>query len=254
MTEYGAGFAKVYNERWAGFARHVTPIILDFFERTSGGGAGKSVLDLCCGTGQFAAIALDRGYRVTGIDLSPHMLHHARANCAGHAAAGTATFVEGDVRTFTVPAPFDLAVATYDALNHLSSYDDLAAAFRAVHAAVAPGGTFIFDLNTRKRLQQWTGVMVTDTEELMMIDRGMYLSDVDQAVLRITGFIRRPDGLYERFAEVHRNTAFTLADVLRLLAEAGWAEAHCAALGDLGQPVANPEELDRAWVVARRGA
>lgn len=254
MTAYGAGFAKVYNERWAGFARHVTPVILDFYERNRNGEAARSVLDLCCGTGQFAAIALDRGYRVTGIDLSPHMLHYARENCVRHVAAGNATFIEADVRSFAVPTQFGLAVATYDALNHLNSYDDLAAAFRAAHAAVAPGGMFIFDLNTRKRLQEWTGIVVTDTDELMMVDRGMYLADLDQAVLRITGFIRRPDGLYEHFAEVHRNTAFTLADVLSLLTEAGWAEAYCAALNNLGQPHENPEELDRAWIVARRSA
>lgn len=249
MGEYGAGFAKVYNERWAGFARHVAPIVLDFYEQRS---ADKTLLDLCCGTGQFAAIALDRGYRVTGIDLSPDMLEHARANCAEHIAQGTATFFTGDVRSFTTAAPAGLAVATYDALNHLGSYDDLTAAFRSVFAAVKPGSTFIFDLNTRRRLQQWTGVNVIDTDELFMIDRGMYVADLDQAFLRVTGFVRRADGLYERFAEVHRNTAFTLADVLARLREAGWADPYCAALNALGEPLADPEAVDRAWIIARK--
>lgn len=253
MTDYGAGFARIYNERWAGFARHVAPIVLDYYEACFGTDADRTLLDLCCGTGQFAAIAAGRGYRVTGVDLSPHMLRHARDNCVSYVASGVATFIEADVRSFAVARPAGLAVATYDALNHLERLADLLAAFRAAYAAVAPGGMFVFDLNTRKRLQEWTGVMVTDTEDLFMLDRGMYVPDADAALLSITGFTRRPDGLYERFAEVHRNTVFAVADVLELLAEAGWTSAHAAALGELGEAVGDPEGLDRVWVVARRG-
>jgi 2-polyprenyl-3-methyl-5-hydroxy-6-metoxy-1,4-benzoquinol methylase len=39
-----------------------------------------SVLDLGCGTGEFAVSAAVKGYRVPGADISPEMLEFASAN------------------------------------------------------------------------------------------------------------------------------------------------------------------------------
>ena len=78
MQAYGRVFARVYNMKWGGFANRVAPLILDFYQNTTIGQENKSVLDLCCGTGQLAVHFLDRGYRVTGIDSSENMLYYAR--------------------------------------------------------------------------------------------------------------------------------------------------------------------------------
>lgn len=37
-----------------------------------------SVMDLPCGTGRFAEVLLEQGFKVTGIDISPAMLHVAQ--------------------------------------------------------------------------------------------------------------------------------------------------------------------------------
>ena len=78
MQAYGPGFARVYNSQWGGFARQLAPRLLEWHERTYAGSAGKNVLDLCCGTGQLALYFLEKGYKVTGIDLSEPMLRFAR--------------------------------------------------------------------------------------------------------------------------------------------------------------------------------
>ncbi|OIJ86329.1 class I SAM-dependent methyltransferase [Streptomyces colonosanans] len=44
------------------------------------------LLDLGCGTGSLSLLAAERGYRVTGVDLSPPMVALARAKSAGHDA------------------------------------------------------------------------------------------------------------------------------------------------------------------------
>src|SRR6266852_3559877 len=36
------------------------------------------ILDVCCGSGYLAGLLVDRGYRVTGFDLSPAMIDLAR--------------------------------------------------------------------------------------------------------------------------------------------------------------------------------
>ena len=44
------------------------------------------LLDLGCGTGSLSLLAAERGYRVTGVDLSPPMIELARAKVTGHGA------------------------------------------------------------------------------------------------------------------------------------------------------------------------
>src|SRR5207249_797041 len=84
MQAYGPAFARAYQLRWGGFARQVTPRLIDFYAHTPAGQARQPVLDLCCGTGLAALGFLEAGYQVTGLDLSPHMLAYARQNTAAH--------------------------------------------------------------------------------------------------------------------------------------------------------------------------
>lgn len=48
---------------------------------------------------------------------------------------------------------FDLALATFDVLNHLDRHEELAPALAAVAAALRPGGHFLFDLNTPETVE-----------------------------------------------------------------------------------------------------
>ena len=54
MQAYTQAFARVYNKRWSHFANWVSPRIEAFYADTATGQANRSVLDLCCGTGQLA--------------------------------------------------------------------------------------------------------------------------------------------------------------------------------------------------------
>ena len=251
MQAYGPIFARVYNLRWSGFARQIAPHLLDFGAKLPVAPANRAVLDLCCGTGQLARAFLDQGYRVTGLDLSSSMLDYARENTQPYVESGQAHFVEGDAADFTLDERFGLVVSTFDALNHLTGASALKNCFRCVQGVLDRAGYFIFDLNTRKGLARWNGISVEDTEEAMIVNRGIYDGEGDKAWTLISGFVRRPDGLYERFSESAFNTVFDLAGVKNALLESGWREVHFARLADLAAPLDDPESEGRVWVVAR---
>ncbi len=42
--------------------------------------SGQRVLDVACGTGRYLQIHLESGNQPTGVDISPHMIEHARKN------------------------------------------------------------------------------------------------------------------------------------------------------------------------------
>lgn len=108
-----------------------------------------SLLDLCCGSGLLLQPLLAAGYRVTGLDGSAGMLACARRN------APEATFVLDDARHFVLPPLFDGAFSTSASLNHIDSLPELRQVFDRVHAALRPGGRFVFDLNHPAQLQRW---------------------------------------------------------------------------------------------------
>jgi hypothetical protein len=86
----------------------------------------------------------------------------------------------------------------------------------------------------------------------MIVTRGFYSGQSSRAYTRVSGFIRPPNGLYERFEETVYNTVFDMAWVRAELLDAGWQSAHCARIDDLDTPIAEPEQEGRVFFVARK--
>lgn len=252
MQAYGKQFARVYNLRWTNFAQQVAPRLRGFYESTPLGQENRALLDVCCGTGQLALHFLDSGYAVTGLDLSADMLEHARANTAPYLVDGQARFVQADTANFHVPGKFGLAVSTFDALNHLPDLDALRGCFSSVYPALLGGGTFIFDLNTLSGLKRWNSIMIDDTPEMMIVNRGLVDYAANRAYTHISGFIRASENLYERFEETAYNTIFALEDVQQALLAAGFRAVRFCRLQDLHTALNEPESESRIYVVAEK--
>ncbi|MEA2405792.1 MAG: hypothetical protein QOE08_2439 [Thermoleophilaceae bacterium] len=105
--------------------------------------SGKSLLDVGCGTGKSFVPLLRRGYEVMACDLSPAMVALARER-----ADGMARVMVADARELPTLGSFDLVTCLDDALNYLTSDEDLGAAFESVARNLRPGGILVFDLNS----------------------------------------------------------------------------------------------------------
>jgi SAM-dependent methyltransferase len=252
MPGYNRGFAKIYNQRWNKFAQQLAPRVQMLYEQSAMGQREHSLLDVCCGTGQLALYFLDQGYRVTGLDLSEAMLEYARNNSSPYIVAGQAEFFQADAANFQVETKFGLAVSTFDALNHLPDLAALEGCFRSVYGSLLEGGTFVFDLNTRLGLRNWTGINVEDNEQLMLITRGLFDPSQDRAYTYISGFYKVDENLYERFEETAYNSAFSLVDVEKALKRAGFTGVRFCRSQDLNTPVEDPEAENRIYIVAEK--
>lgn len=97
---------------------------------------GKRLLDVGCGAGYFARLMADAGAEVTGIDISPRMIEHARN------AGGAITYEALDAVALAerfAPQSFDVATSCIA----LQDMPDPAQALRAIHAVLKPGALFV---------------------------------------------------------------------------------------------------------------
>lgn len=101
----------------------------------AGAGPGATLLELGSGGGNNAS-HLKSTYRMTLADLSPAMLE------VSGALNPECEHVRGDMRTLRLGRTFD-AVFVHDAIDYMTSEDDLEAALRTVASHLAPGGAFV---------------------------------------------------------------------------------------------------------------
>lgn len=92
------------------------------------------VLDVGCGTGEFAARLAARADRVDALDLSPAMIAEARRT-----APANVTCLLGDVATADLPAGAYDAVTSISALHHMA----LPGVLPRLGAALRPGGLLV---------------------------------------------------------------------------------------------------------------
>lgn len=154
MDEYGS-HASLYDPVVGPFLRPTHRDMAELVER-----AGKTVLDICCGTGLFAGIADSTGLVVTGVDLSPAMLNVAREN---HPHID---FIEHDASQLPLEDnSYDAATICF-ALHEKPRPVGLAI-IREAQRVVRPGGTLVVaDYCTPERPSRLTGWAIRCVERL----------------------------------------------------------------------------------------
>ena len=132
-------------------------------------------------------------------------------------------------------------LATGEILNYrfagaLSSSAALRRLFRRVHAALAPGGAFIFDIATPERAPK-NGLRIYWKEGP---DWGIYASTTtaprDELIRSMTVF-RKVGGLYRRSEEVHRLRLYGAEDVVKALEACGFQVSVAGSYGSFRIPV-----------------
>ena len=111
----------------------------------------RRVLDIACGTGPHLIRLAGRGYRMSGLDLSPENIAYLRER----AAAGVVTpelFV-ADMTRFRLPKPVDAAICMQDSQGHLLTNEALLDHLRCVARSLGKGGLYVFD---RYMCSSWT--------------------------------------------------------------------------------------------------
>jgi SAM-dependent methyltransferase len=106
-----------------------------------------NALELGCGTGSMLK-HLQHNYAVSGLDTSSLMLSIARRKVP------QAKLFRQDMVDFQIDDQFDVICCVFDSINHVERFSDWKRVFARVRRHLAPGGCFIFDINTQRKLER----------------------------------------------------------------------------------------------------
>jgi ubiquinone/menaquinone biosynthesis C-methylase UbiE len=179
--------------------------------------AGARVLDLACGWGRIALPLAQRGYQVTGLDLSEAFLAKGRRDA--QEAGLHIDFRLGDMREIPFAGEFDAVIMMWSAFGVLESDEEDQKVLHAAARALRPGGRFFLDQVSRESIirrfqaHDWSardgGVLVLQEREFNLVESRNYV--------RMT--IIEPDG--SRRVYTHAIRFYTLTELAGMLVRAG---------------------------------
>ena len=105
--------------------------------------AGAELLDLPCGWGRLSVPLAQRGYAVTGADLSQPLLEDARRRAA--AVGVPAQFVRADMRALPWDGAFDAVFNVYSSFGFFETAEEERTTVRGMVRALKPGGRLVIE-------------------------------------------------------------------------------------------------------------
>jgi 2-polyprenyl-3-methyl-5-hydroxy-6-metoxy-1,4-benzoquinol methylase len=116
---------------------------VDFIEREIKFNKSTTILDIGCGTGRHAIELAQRGYEVTGIDLSDSQLQRARKKAKN--AGIQLRFLKKDARNFTFRKKFDVIIMICEGAFSLMETDAMNfQILKNAEKSLKQSGVFIF--------------------------------------------------------------------------------------------------------------
>ena len=135
------------------------------------------VLDLACGPGRHSLALAKRGFRVTGVDLSPFLLRKARERA--RAENVDVEWIQEDMRRFVRPESFDLALSLFTSFGYFESEGDDLRVLRNIHRSLRGGGALVIEMVGREPLAR--GFQPTTSKELadgrLLVERHQVVDD-----------------------------------------------------------------------------
>ena len=212
-------FARYYDLIYSGKDyEKETRIIMDLVKRA--GVKGRDLLDVGCGTGRHAVLLSEKGFKVTGIDLSPEMLKVAKRR------SKKVRFLQGDMRTFDLGKEFDVIICMFSVIHYNRHLRDLEKTLRNFYRHLKTGGLLIFDMGFNEERMSW---MEDGTSHVLSRSDG----DVDLVrfdkikkgagkVEFYMGYILFKNGRFYFGKEKHVLGSFKTADVKKLTERIGF--------------------------------
>jgi SAM-dependent methyltransferase len=184
---------------------------------------GKKVLDIACGTGEISLRLIDKGYDVTGVDLSEEMLFMAQDKAENQEKK--LPLFHQNMAELSSLGLYDVVTIFCDSLNYLETDEEIISTFKGVKEHLKQDGLFLFDVHSIYKVSQifMDETFTFNDEQVSYIwdcFPGEYPNSVEH---ELTFFVHdRESGLYERVEETHKQRTYPILQLRQWLEDTGF--------------------------------
>ncbi|ABW19543.1 class I SAM-dependent DNA methyltransferase [Alkaliphilus oremlandii] len=215
MTEQYGGFAYIYDRLmedvdYGAWANYVEELM------TNDNRKPKKILELACGTGNITIPLANKGYRLTGVDISEDMLMVAKNKAID--SNQNVLFIQQDMVELEFDEKFDCVLAMCDGINYITEEIDLDKVFHNVYEVLEKDGLFIFDISSYYKLKHILGdnTFGENLEDLCYLWENYFNEDERIIEMNLTFFIQE-GSLYRKEEEYHIQRAYEIDEIMNLL-------------------------------------
>lgn len=172
--------------------------------------SGAALLDLCCGKGRHAVYLAEKGYNVTGIDVSENSIRKANS-----ASKDNLRFIVHDMRKPMPGKNYDAVFNLFTSFGYFENEEENQSVISAVSEKLNQEGIFVLDY-----------MNVVQAEKDLVASETKFAGDTKFLITRKIkdGFFRKniiinDHGKYHNFTENVRN--YTLNDFRKMLNATG---------------------------------
>lgn len=144
--------SPLYEKLYADRDEQEAEQLIEFLEKKLLSEEYHSILDLGCGRGRHSHSLAQRGYEVTGIDLSPEAIKTAKEK-AEELGVGNVHFEVRDMRN-PLPQTFDAVVNLFTTFGYFKSDKENALVLDSVVQMLKKEGLFVLDYLNAEKVRQ----------------------------------------------------------------------------------------------------
>ncbi|AZB43695.1 class I SAM-dependent methyltransferase [Bacillus sp. FJAT-42376] len=243
------GFAGVYDHLMEDVPYQDWAKLLDEMIRKYGN-TGRRVLDVACGTGEIAVLLQEKGYEMSGADLSEEML--ALAIQKAEEKKMSIPFFQQDMREMEGhDRAYDAVMINCDSLNYLLEDKDVQQTFKAAAGMLRDEGLFLFDVHSIYKMEHvLKGSTFADADEDVSLIWQCFEGEKKHSVEHeLTFFVKDAQQSYSRIDEFHQQRTYPPEQIKLWLKDAGFEIL--AVFGDF-KPGTLDNQAERLFFAAKK--
>mgnify|MGYP000303251305 CR=1 FL=1 len=205
---------------------------------------GMKLLDLACGTGELSVRFAQKGFDVTGADLSTDMLSVAQAKAQEMSLP--IQFFQQDMTELDELGEFDIIGIFCDSLNYLEDEQAVRQTLEGVHRLLKKGGLFLFDVHSAYKMEYIfaDATFTWDDEDITYIWNSFKGESAHSVEHELTFFVRdESSGKYDRVDESHYQRTYPEDSYVKWLEQAGFTSIEVTGDYTLKAPELTAERL-----------